>query len=303
MNISYPLILDGGLSNELEAQGCDLNHKLWSANLLETNPEAIIEAHLAYLHAGAQCVITSSYQASIPGLLANGFDPGTAETLIAKTVELAEEAVKRFMESNSTDYKPLIAASIGPYGAYLSDGSEYTGEYSVSDHKLRVFHISRINVLDKTTADLFACETIPCLQEAKVLLEILSQTKKQAWMTFSCKDGNHLNDGTPIRDCALLLKDHPNIFAVGVNCTAPKNISSLISSIKGCVGDKKIIVYPNSGEVYNAESKTWSNVEDPNSFVAMTEEWLELGADIIGGCCRIGPEHIRGICSRLAARN
>ena len=292
MNIKYPLLLDGGLSNELEAQGCDLNHRLWSARLLETNPEAIFQAHLAYLKAGAQCIITSSYQASMPGLLANGYNQDTAKTLILKTVQLAEQAVQYFMETDLSGHKPLIAASIGPYGACLADGSEYTGDYGVSDDELKEFHLSRIQLLDDSNADLFACETIPSSQEARVLSEILIQTKKMAWLSFSCRDGQHLNDGTPIEECVERLANHGNIIAIGVNCTAPRHISSLITRIKEKSGEKKIIIYPNSGEVYDAESKTWSDSSDSMVFEDKNKEWLALGADIIGGCCRVRPDQI-----------
>jgi homocysteine S-methyltransferase len=299
MKIKYPLLIDGGLSNELENQGCNLNQKLWSAKMLETNPEAIIKAHLAYLNAGAQCIITSSYQASIPGFMGIGYDRTTAETFIMKSVELAEEAIKRFMNSESTATKPFIAASIGPYGACLADGSEYHGNYGVSDEKLREFHLSRIRILDSSNADFFACETIPSFQEAKVLAEILKESNKSAWMSFSCKDEHHLNDGTDIEECTEFFAKHPKVFAIGINCTAPKYISGLITSIKKRSGLKKIIVYPNSGEVYNAESKSWMGLADPNLFAVMAKEWLELGSDIIGGCCRIGPEHIKSISKIL----
>ena len=295
MKIKYPMLLDGGLSNELGKQGCNLNQKLWSAKMLETTPETIIKAHLAYLNAGAQCIITSSYQASIPGFMAIGYDRATAETYLLKSVQLAEAAIKRFMTSGVNRAKPFIAASIGPYGAYLADGSEYHGNYGVSDKKLRAFHISRIRVLDCSNADFFACETIPSFQEAKVLAEILKETKKSAWMSFSCKDEHHLNDGTNIEECAAFFAKHPRVFAIGVNCTAPKYISGLIKSLKERSGTKKIVVYPNSGEAYNAESKTWVGLADPNLFAAMAKEWLELGSDILGGCCRIGPEHIKSI--------
>lgn len=295
MKIKYPLLLDGGLSNELERQGYNLNHKLWSAKLLETNPEAIIQAHLAYLKSGAQCITTSSYQASIPGFMAFGYDRVAAETFIMKSVQLAEAAIKRFITSGVKDIKPLIAASIGPYGAYLADGSEYHGNYGVSEEKLREFHLNRIRLLDRSNADFFACETIPSFQEAMVLAEILKEVKKPAWVSFSCKDEHHLNDGTHIGECAAFFASHPKVFAIGVNCTAPKYISGLIKSIKVRSGTKKIVVYPNSGEVYHAKSKTWLGFSDPNLFVAIAKEWLELGADIIGGCCRIGPEHIKSI--------
>ena len=301
MNIRYPLLLDGGLSNELERQGCNLNHKLWSAEMLEINPEAIIAAHLAYLNSGAQCIITSSYQATIPGFLALGYDQTEAGKYILKTVELAEEAIRRFRANGQNAVKPVIAASIGPYGAYLADGSEYIGNYDISDKELEDFHLSRIRILDRSNADFFACETIPSFQEVKVLAEILKETEKSAWISFSCRDENHLNDGTDIRECAAFLARHPKVFAIGVNCTAPQYISGLIRALKESPGSKRIVVYPNSGEVYLPESKSWKGLADPDVFAEMAKEWIELGSDIIGGCCRIGPEHIKSIAGSLTS--
>ncbi len=292
MNIKYPLLIDGGLSNQLELQGHNLNHKLWYAKLLESNPEAIIEAHLAYLEAGAQCITTSSYQATIPGFMSIGYDMTTAESLIWKSVQLAEEAIYRFQEK---EYKPLIAASIGPYGAYLADGSEYHGNYGVSKETLNEFHEHRIRLLDQSNADILACETIPSFIEAKVLSNILKNVNKQAWMSFSCKDEFHINDGTPIADCVDILSDHSNIFAIGVNCTEPKYISGLIKAIKPKIKDKRIIVYPNLGEVYDSKTKTWSELSIPEQFLNQAKNWFKLGVDIIGGCCRIGPEKIRSL--------
>jgi len=299
MKINYPLLLDGGLSNELESQGHDLNHQLWSARILEEAPEAIVAAHLAYLESGAQCITTSSYQATFNGFMAIGFNRAKAEKYILKSIQLAEEAIEQFMKTGFKGDKPFIAASIGPYGAYLADGSEYSGNYGVSDEELRDFHESRIRLLDCSNADFFACETIPSYQEAKVLSEILTNTKKSAWISFSCKDELHLNDGTPIVECAALFADHPNVFAVGVNCTAPKYVSELIKALKTSSGSKKIVVYPNSGEAYNADSKSWLGMSDHNSFALMAKEWAGIGADIIGGCCRIGPEHIKSIAAIL----
>lgn len=295
MNIKYPLLIDGGLSNELEKLGCNLNHQLWSAKMLEADPEAIVQAHYTYLIAGAQCITTSSYQATVQGFMSIGHDQEIAEALVSKSTLLAEIAVKRFLATGMSNYTPLIAASIGPYGAYLSDGSEYKGNYGVSDETLRDFHLSRIRLLNRTKADLFACETIPSFQEAKVLAEILKEVNKPAWISFSCKDEQHLNDGTHIEECVSYLFNHPNIFAIGVNCTDPKYISGLIRSIRTKSGTKKIVVYPNSGEAYNAGNKTWLGVTDPDLFVEMAKEWIELGADIIGGCCRIGPDHIESL--------
>ena len=295
MIITYPLLLDGGLSNELERQGCNLNQKLWSAKLLESNPEAIILAHLIYLESGAGCIITSSYQATLPGFMAIGYDKDSASGLILKSVQLAEEARSRFLSLNPQASKPLIAASIGPYGAYLADGSEYRGDYVISDQELTDFHKPRINLLDNSTADILACETIPGFQEAKVLSEILENVKKPAWISFSCKDGKHISDGTPIEKCAAYFAHHPTVFAIGVNCTSPEFISALIRSIKTKSGNKKIVVYPNSGAVYHAESKTWSGLSDLSSCEIMVKEWMDLGADIIGGCCGIGPQQIKAM--------
>ncbi len=295
MNITYPLLLDGGLSNELERLGCDLNQKLWSSKLLESNPEAIVLAHLAYLESGAQCIITSSYQATIPGFIAIGYDQPSASALILKSVQLAEEARSRFMSSHPHAVRPLIAASIGPYGACLADGSEYRGNYGISDQELADFHEPRIKILDNSTADILACETIPSFQEARVLSTVLKNINKSAWISFSCKDGKHLNDGTPIEKCVALLAHHPSVFALGVNCTSPNYISELIQSIKTKSGDKKIVVYPNAGAIYNAESKTWSGLLEPSACELMAKEWMDLGADIIGGCCGIGPGQIKAM--------
>jgi homocysteine S-methyltransferase len=303
MNITYPLLLDGGLSNELERQGCNLNQNLWSAKLLESNPEAIILAHLAYLESGAGCIITSSYQATLPGFMAIGYDESSASELILKSVQLAEEARSRFLSLYPHASKPLIAASIGPYGAYLADGSEYRGDYAISDQELTAFHQPRINLLDHSTADMLACETIPGFQEAKVLSGILATAEKPAWISFSCKDGKHISDGTPIEQCAAYFADHPKVFAIGVNCTSPAFISTLIQSIKAKSADKKIAVYPNSGAVYHADSKTWSGLSDLSSCALMVKEWMGLGADIIGGCCGIGPEQIKAMGKIISQAN
>lgn len=296
MNINYPLLIDGGLSNLLEIEGCDLNHEMWYANLLEKSPESLIKAHYDYLISGAKCIITSSYQASILGFMNLGHDKNMAERLLLKSVSLAEEAISRF---DSKGARPLIAISIGPYGAYLANGSEYYGNYDVSDDLLYDFHFERIKLLDSSSGDFFACETIPSFQEAKVLSEILKEINKSAWISFSCKDSSSINDGTDIQECIAFLANHPNIFAVGVNCTSPKYIADLIRSIKKECLDKKIVVYPNSGEIYDVNSKKWNGISDIDLFTDMAKEWIDLGVDIIGGCCRVGPSHIKSLSRML----
>ena len=299
MGIDYPLLIDGGLSNVLESNGHDLNNKLWSAQLLETDPEAIIQAHCAYLVSGAQCITTASYQASVQGFMEMGRDQKASEALLLNSVELAEKAIERALTLGHINTKPLVAASVGPYGAFLADGSEYRGDYGVSEEVLKEFHADRIRLLDNSNADIIACETIPSFKEAKVLGGLLNQTNKPSWISFSCKNGKQLNDGTAIDECVSLFAEHRKVFAVGVNCTAPKHVSALIIAIKNKCGSKKIVVYPNSGEAYNAKSKTWMGTSDPELFTRMAEEWIALGADIIGGCCRIGPDHIGAIRQKV----
>ncbi len=296
--IKYPLILDGGLSNVLEEFGCDLNHRLWSAKLLLDQPELIIRAHLAYLKAGANCISSAGYQASIEGFIKTGLSYREAEKMILRSVELAEEARDIYLKDKDSHEKVFIAASMGPYGAILADGSEYHGDYTVSEKSLKDFHDKRIKLLAMTKADFFCFETIPSLLEVKILSELLAPLTRPSWISFSCKDEFHLNDGNKISEAAELLAEHPSVFAVGVNCTSPKYISAIIDVLKQSVPEKKIIVYPNSGEVYHVQSKSWIGVSDPFSFEKMAREWHEKGADILGGCCRIGPEHIKRI-SRL----
>jgi len=294
-SIKYPLILDGGMSNVLEDQGCDLNHKLWSAKIIETNPQAIINCHLTYLEAGANCITTAGYQATVKGFMELGCGLKAAKELVLRSVELAEKAKSEFLINNSIKNNIYIAASMGPYGAYLADGSEYRGAYTISEKELASFHLEQIKILDASNADFLAFETIPSLVEIKALSGLLIDTVKPAWISFSCKDELYLNDGEKISTAAKLLANHPSVFAIGVNCTAPKYITRIIQTIKNSAPNKQVIVYPNSGEVYRADSKSWQGISDPNLFQTMAKEWFESGADILGGCCRIGPDHIRKI--------
>ena len=297
--LNFPILLDGGLSNQLEEQGIDLNHKLWTARLLDENPNAIIEAHLSYLKAGARILITSSYQSSVEGFVNAGYSETRALELILLTSELANEGIKRFRSEFGDSENVWIAASVGPYGAFLADGSEYNGNYSISQVDLIAFHLSKLKSLENSSADFFACETIPSLLETEVLNELLRIMKKPAWVSFACCDGQHINDGTPIRRAAQMLNANNNIFAVGVNCTAPQFVTDLISELKAACPNKRIVVYPNSGETYDATEKKWSGKMNPLICGMQSLEWIRAGADIIGGCCRMGPEHIAAIGTML----
>ncbi len=293
--------LDGGLATELEKAGHDLNNVLWSAKLLESNPAAIRDVHLSYLQAGSQCITTASYQASVDGFVKAGYSSAVGTGLIEKSVDLAKEARDIFSEIRRkqqcpVEISPLIAGSIGPYAAFLADGSEYNGQYPIQVDGLYRFHMKQWNILTRLQLDLVAIETIPNRSEAEAFRRIISEFPQvPTWISFACRNGQEINDGTLICDCASLFNDLPNLVAIGVNCTAPQFVSSLIREIRSVCPDKRIVVYPNSGETYNPKTKDWIGDPEAVKYLEMVRNWYRDGASLIGGCCRTGPDHIRGI--------
>lgn len=296
------LILDGGLATELEARGCDLSDDLWSARLLLENPNLIQQVHLDYFYAGADCGISASYQATIPALMARGLAEAEAEELLQLSVRLVLAARDDFWgisDNRRGRLRPIAAASVGPYGAALADGSEYTGDYDLDEEGLVKWHGRRWHILARSGADILACETIPSFAEARALQRLTAVTPDMpVWFTFSCGDGRHLNDGTPIADCARLLDGTPQAAAVGINCTPPRFIPSLIRELRA-VTQKPIVVYPNSGEDFDAVHKRWLGDSVPSDFGTFSREWRKEGAALIGGCCRTRPAHIRQIADRM----
>ncbi|MDN7132837.1 homocysteine S-methyltransferase [Halomonas sp. MC140] len=296
------MVIDGAMATELEALGCDLNDALWSARLLAQAPEKIRQVHQAYFEAGADCAITASYQATVPGFMQAGLTAKEARELIQLSVTLAQEARDAVWQPGQTDRpKPLVAASVGPYGAYLADGSEYRGGYDLDRAELVEFHRERFTLLLDAGADLLAAETLPSLEEALAITDLLTEHPgAQAWITFSAKDGQHISDGTPIAECAAALANCPGVAAIGVNCTALAHIESLIQEIRH-VCDLPILVYPNSGEVYDAVTKTWHAAacehasSGPSGLAQGVEQWLAAGASAIGGCCRTAPSDIQAL--------
>jgi len=291
-------IIDGAMATELEGRGCDLNDALWSAKVLLEQPELIRAVHLDYFNAGADIAITASYQATVEGFAKRGLSREQAANLIKKSVQLAQEARDEFWakEENQIGREyPLVAGSVGPYGAYLADGSEYRGDYKLSEDELIAFHRPRVEALIASGADLLACETIPCGVEARALIRLLSEFPEMtAWFTFTAKDGGHISNGESISDIAAFLDKQPQAAAIGINCTSPLYIPSLIREIKKST-DKPVIVYPNSGEVYDASTNTWHGETSCDSFGMQSKDWYEAGASLIGGCCRTTPGHIREI--------
>ncbi|MCB9420552.1 MAG: homocysteine S-methyltransferase [Ardenticatenaceae bacterium] len=299
------LILDGGLATELEARGCDLRDELWSARLLLENPTLIQEVHLDYYRAGADCGISASYQATIPALMARGLSEAEAIALIRLSVRLVMQARDQFWAEPSNRQnrlRPIVAASVGPYGAALADGSEYTGDYDLDEAGLVEWHRQRWHILANSGADILACETLPSHNEMRALAQLMGETPEMpAWVSFSCRDERNINDGTPIADCAAFLDGVTQVVAVGINCTPPSLIPSLIREVRS-VTQKPIVVYPNSGETYDAVQKVWLGQSVPSEFGTFSREWRKEGAALIGGCCRTRPAHIRQIADRMRRR-
>ncbi|KAK9287819.1 hypothetical protein L1049_016261 [Liquidambar formosana] len=312
-------VIDGGLATELERHGANLNDPLWSAKCLLSSPQLIRRVHLDYLDAGANIITTASYQATIQGFEARGLSREEAESLLRRSVEIACEARNihydrctkdswDFMGSEriSKQRPILVAASVGSYGAYLADGSEYSGNYgdTVTLQTLKEFHRRRVQVLAESGADLIAFETIPNKLEAKAYAELLEEEgiKIPAWFSFNSKDGINVVSGDSVEECASIADSCKQVIAVGINCTPPRFIHGLILSIQK-VTTKPILIYPNSGETYDPERKEWvqstsTGVADED-FVSYVGKWREDGASLFGGCCRTTPNTIRGISSVL----
>jgi homocysteine S-methyltransferase len=292
------VILDGALATELERRGCDLEDTLWSAKVLLENPEQIRRLHMDYFLAGADCAITASYQATVEGFMRRGLSEMQAIRLIQKSVQLAAEAREAFWqdEANRTGRpRPFVAASVGPYGAYLADGAEYRGDYGLSESELVAFHRPRMKALIEAGADMLACETIPSSVEARALVHLLEEFPGvSAWISFTAKDAAHIRNGERLADCIAWLDSQPQVAAVGVNCTSPQFISSLIHEARRAT-KKPILTYPNSGETYDAGTRVWSGDAYGGSFGEQAREWYESGARILGGCCRTTPDDIRTI--------
>ena len=298
LDVQPVLVIDGALATELERRGYDLKDELWSAKILLEQPEAIKQLHYDYFKAGADCVITASYQATIEGFMKRGLSEEQAVELIKKSVRLALEARDEFWadEANRTGrQKPFVAASVGPYGAFLADGSEYRGNYGLTEEELVAFHRPRMRALIEAGADLLACETIPSPLEAQALVKLLGEFPGvHAWISFSCRDEAHVCEGEKLDACIRQVESNPQVAAVGVNCTAPKFILALIREAKKAT-NKPVLVYPNSGELYDAEKQAWGGDTVYESFSKVAKGWYKAGARLIGGCCRSTPQDIQSI--------
>lgn len=287
-----PLILDGGLSTQLERGGADLGHPLWSAHILLEEPEAIRQAHRAFLDAGADVLITASYQVSFEGFAGLGWDAGAAADALRASVTIAQAAAA------TVDREVLVAASVGPYGATMADGSEYTGRYGLTASQLAAFHRRRIEVLLDAGPDLLAIETIPSAVEAEALVEVLAGLPEaHAWFAFTCADGATLADGTSFADAVQLVTASSQVVTVGVNCTQPALVGELIVAARA-VTPKPIVVYPNRGGSWDANQKRWLGAEGA-TLAELAPEWRAAGASVIGGCCGFDATDIEALASVL----
>jgi homocysteine S-methyltransferase len=285
-------VLDGGMATELEYLGVKIDGPLWSAHVLEDAPEKVVAVHRAYIEAGATCILTSSYQVSRMGYAEFGLDRERADAALLRSVELAHSACAEF-----PDRRIVVASSLGPYRAALHNGAEYHGNYGCRFADLVEFHRERIRVLaerspNQLVPDLLAFETLPSLGEALAVGEALAPWPElAAWFSFTCRDERHVAHGELLSECAAAVARFPQAVAIGVNCTRPALMPELIAELRRA-SDKPVVVYPNSGEEWDAVNRCWRGAGDPTSFGAMATAWFAAGAQIVGGCCRARPAHI-----------
>lgn len=293
-------ILDGGLATELEARGHDLNDRLWSARLLATDPQAIADVHLTYYRAGAQVATTATYQASIEGFAVAGIPRAEAMALIRRGVELAMAARARFAaEERAAGREPgrlLVAGSVGPYGAMLADGSEYRGDYDPGRAGFEAFHRPRIEALVDAGADVLAIETIPTIREAAVLVQLAGEAGIPAWLSYTTRDGERTSAAEPFDEALAVAADEDAIVAVGVNCSAPRHVRSVLERAAATTV-KPLIAYANRGDRWDAARRSWDDQPAETWDATEVATWAGLGACWLGGCCGTGPAEI----ARLAA--
>lgn len=293
MQLDEVLILDGGLSNALEDRGLDLSSDLWTARLLLDDPAQVAAVHRDYYLAGADVATTASYQASVPTLVAAGLSRAEAERTIVDSVRLARDV--RDDVAASTGRRLLVAASVGPYGAVLADGAEYRGRYGVSPSELRDFHAPRLELLASAGPDLLAVETVPDADEAEVLVPLLDGLGLPAWFSYSVA-GSWTRAGQPLSEAYSVLAGSTSIVAAGVNCSAPGDVGAAVRTAVEATG-LPAVAYPNLGETWDAGTNTWRG--DASYDVTAVRDWVDAGARLVGGCCRVGPSDIAELARAL----
>ncbi|WP_123799330.1 homocysteine S-methyltransferase [Limosilactobacillus fermentum] len=293
-----PLVLDGSMSTPLEVAGAKTNSDLWTSQTLIDNPDLVYQVHLDYFKAGADLTITDTYQTNADALVRHGLSEEEARNLIKRAVQLANQARDDY--EKETGKHNYVAGSIGPYGAYLADGSEYRGDYDLTAIQLQNFHLPRLAAILATGVDCLALETQPKLTEVVAILALLKtlEPTMPVYVSFSLRDAEHLSDGTSLKEAVQVVTKDPQVFAVGVNCVGLDLVTPAIKAIKE-VTDKPVIVYPNSGATYDPTVKQWRFEEGTPRFVNAIDDWITAGAAIIGGCCTTLPQDIAVVAEKL----
>lgn len=292
--LTKPLLIDGAMSTALEQLGADTNNSLWTASVLANQPALVKKVHQEYFKAGARLTITDTYQANVPAFIKNGYSKQEAHSLIQQAVTLAKEARDEYQQE--TGIYNYVAGALGPYGAYLANGSEYTGDYHLSTIEYQQFHRPRLTDILTVGVDVIAIETQPRLDEVLAELDLVKELALDTlcYVSFSLKDSTHLPDGTPLAVAARTVAKYPNVFAVGVNCIPLEEVTAAIETIHQ-VTDKPVIAYPNSSATYNPATKTWSYPRGRRDLVDYLPQWLAAGLTIVGGCCTTTPQDIAAL--------
>lgn len=293
--------LDGGLATELEAAGHDVSTSLWSARLVEQDPRAVVDAHARFFAAGARVATTASYQVSAQGFAAAGLEAQAADRSLRRSVALAQDARDRAGLAG----RAWVAGSVGPYGAVLADGSEYTGAHVGEDGldlaALRRFHRPRLHALAEAGADVLACETLPAALEVEALLLELAEVDVPAWVSLTTVVDRaatvRTRRGEPAEEVFAMVRDAPTVVAAGVNCLDPADVAVAVAAARA--SGRPVVVYPNSGERWDAGARAWTG--DPRLAPPAVQEWLDGGARLVGGCCRVGPEPLAHLVRGLHA--
>lgn len=293
------LVLDGAMSYELEKQGVDTNNKLWTATALIDQLSKVYQAHWDYFEAGADLVITDTYQANIQAYTKAGYTEQEGQKFIANAVKIAKKARANF--EKKTGKHNYVAGTIGSYGAYLADGNEYRGEYDLSKNDYLNFHLPRLKAVLNEEPDLLAIETQPKLDEPTVLLNWLKENESNVpvYVSFTLEDTNHISDGTPIEKVAKVISQYKQVIAVGINCVKPDLVTSALTNFARS-SNLPLVVYPNLGAVYDPEIKQWKEFTEEYDFSKLADEWYKTGARLIGGCCTTGPKQIKEISTYFA---
>ena len=281
-------LLDGSMSYPLEKRGYNLRDKLWTGKALINDPDLIKNIHKGYIEAGADYISTATYQISFNRLEEMEYHPAEIKEIFQKSVDLVKEAI---LESKSKK-EIKIVGSFGPYASFDPEASEYVGEYNVSDNAIMNFHLNNIRVIEKTDLDIILYETIPCLREIEILSKILSHSSKEIWISVTCNENIEFRDGSSFEEACKIISNIKNVTTMGINCFSPLLVNKAINKLKK-YSNKKTLVYPNSGEIYNPKDKFWSGKNDYNDL--MIKNWLSLSPDIIGGCCRVGFDNIKNM--------